>query len=376
MRIDRIEIIPFEIPYREGLDVTTSLGRHSSLRNILLGLYADTGEVGWGEAAPLPTHSGETQESILALLRHTFGPMLLGRDPRDIPVLLGEMDRLLFGQTFSKSAVDYALHDLVAKHCGIPLYQLLGGKCRETFPLGWTIGWKPLEATLAEAVEAVRRGFKAIKLKVGNPDWRTDLERVREVRKVVGEDIPIRVDANQGYTPHAAVEAVRRMADCCLELVEQPVPRWDLEGLAFVRRRIPFPVMADEAAFSPHDILRIARLSAADIINIKPQKFGGLARSREVGVIAAAAGMEVFASSRMCSGIGVAAAVHFYSALPVVMYEGEFVDGVLMAEDDLLAEPIEVRDGLVRTPAGTGIGVSLHRGKLERYAASSIVLTA
>ena len=375
MRIERIEIIPFEIPYRDGLDVTTSLGRHFSLRNILLGLYADTGEVGWGEAAPLPTHSGETQESILALLQHTFGPMLLGRDPRDIPLLLAEMDRLLWGQTFSKSAVDYALHDLVAKRYGIPLYQLLGGKCRESFPLGWTIGWKTLEATLVEAAEAMRRGFKAIKLKVGNPDLRADLERVREVRRVVGDGVPIRVDANQGYAPHAAVEAILRMADCCLELVEQPVSRWDLDGLAYVRQRIPFPVMADEAAFSTHDIMRIARLAAADIINIKPQKFGGLARSREVGAIAAAAGMEVFASSRICSGIGVAAAVHLYAALPGAAYEGEFVDGVLMAEDDLLAEPIEVRDGLVRIPTGTGIGVSLDRGKLERYAASPIVLT-
>jgi muconate cycloisomerase len=376
MKIARVEIITFEIPYREGLDVTTSLGHHSSLRNILLGLYADTGEVGWGEAAPLPTHSGETQESILAVLQQTLGPMLLGRDPRDIPVLLHDMDRLLFGQTFSKSAVDYALHDLAAKCCNIPLYQLLGGKCRDRFPLGWTIGWKPVEATLAEAAEAARRGFKAIKLKIGNPDWRADLERVREVRKVVGEDLPIRVDANQGYTPHAAVDAIRRMADCRLELVEQPVPRWDLEGLAFVRQRIPVPVMADEAAFSVHDIVRIARIGAADIINIKPQKFGGLARSREAGAIAAAAGMEVFASSRMCSGVGAAAAVHFYAALPSAAFEGEFVDGVLVAEDDLLVEPIAVQDGLVHVPPGPGIGVTLHRGKLERYAASPIVLTA
>jgi L-alanine-DL-glutamate epimerase-like enolase superfamily enzyme len=376
MKIERIEIIPFEIPYREGLDVRTFLGRHASLRNILLGLYADTGEVGWGETAPLPTHSGETQESILALLQYSFGPMLLGRDPRDIPLMLQEMDRLLWGQSFSKGAVDYALHDLVAKHCGIPLYQLLGGKCRERFPLGWTIGWKPLDATCAEAVEAARRGFKAVKLKVGNADWRADLERVRAVRRAVGEDVPVRVDGNQGYTPRGAVELICRMADCHLELVEQPVPRWDFEGLAFVRQRIPFPVMADESAFSTHDIVRLARLGAADIINIKPQKFGGLARSREVGAIATAAGMGVFASSRMCSGVGVAAAIHLYSALPAAAYEGEFVDGVLMAEDDLLAEPIDVRDGLVGIPPGPGIGVALQREKLERYAGRPIVLTA
>ncbi|MBI4572325.1 MAG: dipeptide epimerase [candidate division NC10 bacterium] len=376
MKIERIEIIPFEVPYRRG-DVTTSLGRHGALRNVLLGLYADTGDVGWGEAAPLPTHSGETQESIVALLEHSFGPLLLGQDPREIPLRLRDMDRLLWGQAFSKCAVDFALHDLVARHLGMPLYLLLGGKCRDTYPLGWTIGWKSVDATVAEAVEAVQReGFKAVKLKIGNPDWRPDLERVRAVRKALGDDVPIRVDANQGYAPHAAVQVIRRMEDCALQLVEQPVPRWDVEGLAYVRRLIPFPVMADEAAFTVHDVLRLARECAADIINIKPQKFGGLARSREVAALASAADIEVFASARMCSGIGVAAATHFYASLPAAGFEGEFVDGILMGEDDLLVEPIEVKDGFVRVPGGPGLGVSLHRGKLERYASRPIVLTA
>jgi len=376
MKIERIEIIPFEVPYRRG-EVVTSLGRHGALRNVLLGLYADTGDVGWGEAAPLPTHSGETQESIVALLEHSFGPLLLGRDPREISLRLRDMDRLLWGQTFSKCAVDFALHDLVARHLGVPLYQLLGGKCRETYPLGWTIGWKSVEATVEEAVEAVQReGFKAVKLKIGNPDWRPDLERVRAVRKALGDDVPIRVDANQGYAPHAAVQVIRRMEDCALQLVEQPVPRWDVEGLATVRRLIPFPVMADEAAFTVHDVLRLARECAADIINIKPQKFGGLARSREVAALASAADIEVFASARMCSGIGVAAATHFYASLSAAGFEGEFVDGILLGEDDLLVEPIEVKDGLVRVPGGPGLGVSLHRGKLERYASRPIVLTA
>ena len=376
MKIERIEIIPFEVPYRRG-EVVTSLGRHGALRNVLLGLYADTGDVGWGEAAPLPTHSGETQESIVALLEHSFGPLLLGQDPREISLRLKDMDRLLWGQTFSKCAVDFALHDLVARHLGVPLYQLLGGKCRETYPLGWTIGWKSVEATVEEAVEAVQReGFKAVKLKIGNPDWRPDLERVRAVRKALGDDVPIRVDANQGYAPHAAVQVIRRMEDCALQLVEQPVPRWDVEGLATVRRRIPFPVMADEAAFTVHDVLRLARECAADIINIKPQKFGGLARSREVAALASAADIGVFASARMCSGVGVAAATHFYASLSAAGFEGEFVDGILMGEDDLLVEPIEVRDGFVRVPGGPGLGVSLHRGKLEGYASRPIVLTA
>lgn len=373
MKIERIEIIPFEIPYKRG-DVTTSLGRHTSLRNVLFGVYADTGEIGWGEAAPLPTHSGETQQSIVALLEHALGPLLLGRDPRDLQVILREMDRLLWGQQFSKSAVDYALHDLLARHLGVPLHQLFGGKCREVYPLGWTIGWKSLDATLAEAVEAVQTGFKAIKVKIGNPDWKVDIERVRQLRRTLGDDVPIRVDANQGYQPHAAVRVIRSLEPFNLQLVEQPVPRWDIDGLAHVRRSSPFPIMADEAAFSLPDVMRIAQHGAADIINIKPQKFGGLARSREAAAIASAADMAVFASSRMCSGIGVAAGVHFYVSLPPAAFEGEFVDGILMGEDDLLTEPVGVKDGFVEIPAGPGIGVTLDRGKLQRYASHLIVL--
>lgn len=373
MKIERVAIIPFEIPYRRG-DVTTSLGRHDSMRNVLLGLYADTGEVGWGEGAPLPTHSGETQEAMIALLEHSFSPLLLGRDPREIALRLADLDRLLWGQPFTKAAVDYALHDLVAQHIGVPLYQLLGGRCRDRYPLGWTIGWKSLAATAEEAVRAAREGYKAVKLKVGNPDWRADLERVEAARTALGPAFPIRIDANQGYTPHRAIELVRRMAALDLQLVEQPVPRWDVEGLAHVRRAIPFPVMADEAAFSVSDVLRIARAGAADIINIKPQKFGGLARSRELAAVAAAADLEIFASGRMCSGIGVAAALHLYAALPATGFEGEFVDGILMAEEDLLAEPLPVAHGWIGLPEGPGLGVTLDREKLERYAARPIMV--
>jgi L-alanine-DL-glutamate epimerase-like enolase superfamily enzyme len=375
MKIERLEIIPFEMPYTRG-DVTTSLGRHDAMRNILVGLHADTGEVGWGEAAPLPTHSGETQESMLALLQHALGPALLGRDPREISLRLQELQRVLWGQPFTKAAIDYALHDLVARHLGVPLYQLFGGRCRDRYPLGWTIGWKSVAATAEEAVTAAREGFKAIKLKIGNPDWGPDVQRVEAVRQALGEGFPVRVDANQGYAPHRAIEVVRRMARFDLQLVEQPVPRWDVEGLAHVRRSIPFPVMADEAAFSPADVLRIARADAADIINIKPQKFGGLAGSREVAALAGAAGLGVFASGRVCSGIGVAAAVHLYASLPAAGFEGEFADGVLVGADDLLVEPLVVTEGCVHVPGGPGIGVSLDRAKLERYAGRPVLLGA
>jgi L-alanine-DL-glutamate epimerase-like enolase superfamily enzyme len=373
MKIERIEIIPFVMPYKD-VGVTTSLGSHTSMRNVLLAIHSDEGVTGWGETAPLPAYSGETQESIIGTLEKYICPMLLNKDPRQINLLLQEMDRILWGQHFAKCAVDFALHDLLAKYLKIPLYQLLGGKCRSDFPLAWTLGWKSVKDTVDQALEAVEKGFKAIKVKVGNPDWKMDVERVRQVRKTLGEDIPIRVDANQGYTVSEAIRVIRLMESCNLQLVEQPVARWDLNGMRHVRDSIPFPVLADESAASPEDVIKIAEYQAADIVNIKPQKLGGLCKSRQVASIASAANIQVFASARICSSIGVAAATHFYVAIPNAGFEGEFADGLFMAEEDFAVDPIQVINGFVQVPEANGIGVKVNQNVLKRYTLNIIVL--
>ena len=373
MKIDRVEITPVTIPHKSGEQVNAYGGR-SALDNVLVAVYCDEGLVGWGETAPVPAYTGDTRESVVAVLRGCLGPLLLGRDPRSVNLLLREMDEVLWSQSYAKSAVDYALHDLAARLAGVPLVQMLGGCCQERYPLAWTLGWNDTAATVAEAEAAVEGGFQALKVKIGNPDWRLDLERVRAVRRAVGDAMPIRVDANQGYTVGAAVRIVRRMADYDLQLVEQPIARWDFAGMRHVRRATGVPLLADEAASSIPDVLNLIRDEAADIINIKPQKFGGLKRSWQVAGIAAAANREVFSSSRMCSGVGVAAAVHFYAALPNARYEGEFVDGVLMAEDDLLHEPIPVERGFVHLPQGAGTGVTVNAKRLRHYAEATYVV--
>ena len=371
MKIVEIEIIPFEIPY-QATDVRTSLGRHVSLRNVLVNICSDTGVSGWGETAPLPAFSGESQESVVAVLQHTICPWLLGRDPCRINDIILGMDQLMWDQHFAKCAVDFALHDLLAKSLDVPLVQLLGGKIRERMPLAWTIGWKSTEKTIEEAAEAVRKGFQAIKLKVGNPDHSKDLKRLHRVRETVGNDIPIRIDANQGYNTSHAVKRLGEMELCNIQLVEQPVFRRDIAGLKRVRDALKCPIMADESVTSPADVFHLASHNAVDVINLKPQKFGGLVQTGRVAAVASAANLDVFPSSRMCSGVGVAAATHFYASLPSVDYEGEFVDGVLIAEDDLLTDPIPVADGHVTVPDGPGIGAEIDGKKIERYAKARI----
>jgi len=373
VRIEKIEIRPFTIPYRRG-GVTTSLGADMAMKNVLVTVHSDKGAVGWGETAPLPTYGGESQESVVEVLKNYLAPSLINRDPRQINACVEAMDRTVSGQSFAKSALDFALHDLLAQELGVPLYQLFGGKCRNSYPLAWTLGWKPVEETAEEAVRAVSDGYKALKLKIGNPDWRLDVERVRRVREAVGDDFPIRVDANQGYSVREAIRVIHSMEQFNLQLVEQPVASWDLTGMSHVRRHISFPVLADESACSAHDIVHIIRNQAADIVNIKPQKIGGFVKTRQFACTATAANLELFPSSRMCSSIGVAAMSHFYAALASTNLEGEFVDGILMAEDDLVVDPVQVSDGFVVIPDTNGAGVQVSEAKLRRYAQEVITV--
>ncbi|TSA51211.1 hypothetical protein D4R47_00925 [archaeon] len=373
MKIQKIEIMPFNIPYKRG-GVTTSLGSDAAMKNVLLALYSDDSLVGWGETAPLPTYAGESQESVVEVLKNYLAPYLINRDPRRINACIQEMDRLISGQSFAKSAVDFALHDLLARYLEVPLYQLFGGKCRESYPLAWTLGWKSIDETVNEAGKAVENGYKALKIKIGNPDWQSDVKRVRCVREAVGDGYPIRVDANQGYSIREAIRVIRLMEPFDLQLVEQPIVGWDLTGMNYVRRRIPFPVMADESACSPHDIVQIIRHEAADIVNIKPQKIGGFVKTKQFASTATAANLELFSSSRMCSSIGVAAMSHFYAALANAGFEGEFVDGILFAEDDLVVDPVHVSNGFVSIPDTVGGGVEISEKKLKRYVQDVITI--
>lgn len=373
MRIVRLDIMPFRIPYKRG-GVTTSLGSDSAMNNVLLKVYSDEGAVGWGETAPLPTYGGESQESVVQVLKNYLAPSLINRDPLRINACVEEMDRLISGQSFAKCAVDFALHDLVARHLEVPLYQLFGGKCRESYPLAWTLGWKSIEETVKEAAAAVENGYNALKIKIGNPDWRTDVERVKRVREAVDKDYPIRVDANQGYSVREAIRVIRLLEPFNLQLVEQPIACWDFVGMNYVRSQIPFPLMADESACSPHDIVQLIRHQAADIVNIKPQKIGGFVKSKQFASTATAANLELFSSSRMCSSIGVAAMTHFYAALANAGFEGEFVDGILMAEDDLVADPVRVSKGFVSIPDTVGCGVEISEKQLKRYVQNIVTI--
>jgi len=307
VRLEKAEVFLFrfqlERPFRIALGATTEK------TEIIVALYDNHGRVGWGEASPSALILGCPPDSVLAALDLLI-PAVLGEDPRRLSFLVEKMDRVLLGNATAKAAVDLALHDLVGKIYGEPVWRLLGGSFAEPLETDFTVGIDAPEIMAEEAKKLVEAGFRAIKVKVGE-DPKLDVRRVRAVREAIGENVKLWIDANQGWTPQEAVWALVRIAEFRVEFVEQPVRAWDLEGMRWVRERSPIPVMADESVHSPQDALRAIRLGACDYVNIKLVKAGGLLRAKEIAAICKHGGVQNMIGGMVESNLSATAAVHF-----------------------------------------------------------------
>lgn len=317
--------------------------------------------MGYGEAAPMTAYSGETAEGIRHALEEFFFPLVRGLDPLDLEGLHDCLDRRLQGHSFAKAALDFACYDLAGKTLGVPAYRLLGGKFRDRIALAWAVGLGTVDEMVAEAVHYARAGFPTIKLKIG-VDPQRDLEVVREVRAALGPGVPIRVDANQGYDLVTACRILPRMEEQELQLIEQPIPRWNLDGMAELCRMLETPIMADESLYSLQDAGQLAQRRAADIFNIKLLKPGGLWRSRQVAAVAEAFGLPCIVGSMPEMGVGTLAGVHFAAASRAVSLPSELIGPLMFAGDVLAGNPLgnlEQVPGWITVPDTPGLGVVL-----------------
>jgi L-alanine-DL-glutamate epimerase-like enolase superfamily enzyme len=307
VKLEKAEVFVFrfqlEKPFRIALGATTEK------TEIIVALYDNHGRVGWGEASPSALILGCTPNTVLSALDLLI-PAVLGEDPRRLSFLVEKMDRVLLGNAAAKAAVDLALHDLVGKIYGEPVWRLLGGSFAEPLETDFTVSIDTPEAMAEEARKLVDAGFRAIKVKVGE-DPKLDVKRVKAVREAVGENVKLWIDANQGWTPQEAVWALARIAEFRVEFVEQPVSAWNLEGMRWVRERSPVPVMADESVHSPQDALLAIKLGACDYVNIKLMKAGGLLRAKEIATICKNAGIPNMIGGMVESNLSATAAVHF-----------------------------------------------------------------
>ncbi|MBR1586595.1 MAG: dipeptide epimerase [Clostridia bacterium] len=316
MKITGIEWGRVSIPLRTPFK--TALRTVASVEDIIVKICTDTGDAGFGEAPPTGVITGDTAGAIVGAMEHHLAPSLLGRDVDDFESILLLTQRCVMHNTSAKAAVDMALWDLYGKLYRIPVYKLLGG-ARKHLITDLTISVNAPAVMARDAKIAVERGFDCLKVKVG-VDPRLDVERLTAVRQAVPGNVTLRIDANQAWKPKEAVRILNDMQDRGLdiEFVEQPVAAGDLEGLKYVTQRSSVPVLADEAVFSPADALKILQMGAADLLNIKLMKCGGIYNALKIADVAELYGVECMIGCMLEGKVAVNAAAHLACARQVI----------------------------------------------------------
>lgn len=342
--------IPLARPFK------TALRTVEHIDDIMVRIVTDTGECGYGEAPPTAVITGDTKGSIAEAVRVFIAPALIGMEIENIDGIMHRVHSCIVKNTSAKAAVDMAVYDLLGKRFGTPLYKLLGGY-RTQFETDITISVNAVEEMVADSVDAVKKGFRILKVKVGK-EGLADVRRIEEIRRAVGSAVKIRVDANQGWSAKDAVRIITAMEEKGLdiELVEQPVPAHDLQGMQYVTSRVATPILADESVFAPEDAVEIIRMRAADLINIKLMKTGGIYNALKICNIAEVYGVECMIGCMLESKLAVSAAAHLAAAKRVITRAD--LDGPSLCVVDPYEGGPLFEGSTVTMGDGAGIGIS------------------
>ena len=340
-----------------------STGPTNFLEHVIIFCHLENGVVGIGESAPAVVVSEESQGDVQITVERFLSSCAIEESVFDLEKISQKMSRAIPGHPHAKAALELSIWDAIGKVLDTPLYDLLGGKFRSAVPVAWAIGIGSEDEMVEEAKYYVSKGFRALKVKVGLGSDR-DLVNLAAIRNAVGKTISIRVDANCGYSSDQALKILRKMEDYDLELIEQPLPRWDLEGLARVAGELDTPIMVDESINSPEEAMRLARMEAADIFNIKVAKLG-IRASKKIAAIAEACGLSCSVGSMIETSLGTSAGANFAASTAIVTYATELV-GTLLISDDLGTESYVASSGEIRVPNGPGLGIDLDYGKLKQ----------
>ncbi len=360
MRIERVEVYRVSIKLKKPFVI--SLGPVTHADNIYLRIRTDEGMTGFGECSPSLTINGESTGTCIDVAQY-LARALTGLDPRDTAKCSAVMDSVIYGNTSIKSAFDIALHDIAAQEKGLPLYVFLGGRNNRKLHTDYTVSLDKAAGMAEEALNLKHRGFPFIKVKLGE-NKNDDIDRIRQIRAAIGNEIPLRLDANQGWDKITTAEILNDLAEFNIQYCEEPIPRWDFMSLPEIREASPIPLMADESCLDHHDAARLIKMRACDFINIKLGKSSGLLKAGKIADLSSAAGIKMMVGGFVETRLAFTASAHFSLSNDHIVFSD--FDSPMMMEEDPVRGGIEYgKDGMVSVPEEVGLGAWIQEDYLN-----------
>src|SRR5688500_8946653 len=343
LRIHQVELYKLFIPLKEPFVI--SLGPIYNAENVLVVIHTEEGITGFGECSPFMSINGESIDTCFIVGQY-FAKLFKGKNALAIEDRIEEMDKLIYGNGSIKSAFDMALYDIASQHADIPLYKFLGGTNTKTILTDYTVSIGDPEKMAADAVKIKKKGYPAIKIKLGK-NGETDVLRIKAIREAVGNEIPLRIDANQGWSVEEAITTLKGLAPFDIQHCEEPIPRWAFMKLPEVRKESPIPIMSDESCGDDHDAERLIQLGACDYMNIKLGKSGGIFKALKMVKLAEAANMHLQIGAFMESRLAMTAFAHFSLCSPMIEHF-DFDTALMVSEDPVSGGMVYGKNGVVK----------------------------
>ena len=366
LEIARVEAIPLMVPLAKAVAMSGVRLTHGEA--LLVRIEAANGAIGWGEASSAPTMTGDTLAGMTSVVKQTLSPLLEHQDALQRAALVRRCTQALRDNFSAVAAVDMALLDLLGRHFGLPVCELLGGALRTQMQTMGILGGKTVAEDVAEAQARYREGYRFFKLKAGVKPIADDIRLALELRAALGPGVKLCADANMGLTFDAAREFVTAVAGADWFFLEQPFAKPDLARAAELARLSPVAIGADEGIGSTADIVAHFRAGAASGVALKTIKLGGVAATVRAAHVCEALGLAINLSSKMAeSSVGAAGLIHIGAVL------AESAWGVCPSNhyliDDIVKTPLAAVNGMVTLPAGPGLGVEVDEAAVARYRA-------
>ena len=366
--ISTIDIFKSPIPLKEPFVI--SLGPMYAADNLLVRISTSDGIIGCGECSPFRTIHGESQETGFIVGQY-LAEVLLGQNPLDIENCTESMDKMIYGNSCIKSAFDMALYDIASQNAGLSLYKYLGGKKGKLLKTDYTVSIGTTEKMALDAIRIVEAGFQIIKVKLGG-NQEEDVERIRQIREAVGYQIPIRIDANQGWSVESAPTILNALSPFHIQLCEEPVHRNLSHKLPEIRKNSPIPIMADESICTPFDAERLIETGACDFFNLKLSKSGGIYKALKIIRMAEKAGIGMQVGGFLESRLGFTAAAHLALCSDQIIHI-DFDTPLMFSKDPVLGGISYGIHGEITVPEEPGLGATVDPEFLETLERVSVL---